>query len=195
MVVGLTGRYCAGKDTAARVFARRGFRVVDVDALGHAALAERAAAVAAAFGPGVLGPGGSVDRKALAAAVFADPAALRRLEAIVHPPMVEKVRAAVAAGPGDVLVNAAVLQRMGLVSLCRAVVWVTAPAPVRLLRAMRRDRAGPCRALARIRAQADVRPQFNDPGVDTYTVPNWGTARSLERRVDALIRRMKDGEG
>jgi dephospho-CoA kinase len=195
MVVGLTGRYCAGKDAAARVFARRGFSVLDVDSLGHAVLAESAAAVAAAFGPGVLRPDGTVDRGALGRVVFADPAALRRLEAIVHPAMVERVRAFIAAHPNDVLVNAAVLQRMGLVPLCAAVVWVTAPAVVRLARALRRDRIGLRGALARIRAQSDVRPQFNDPGVDTYTVPNRGTARSLERRVEALIRRMKDGEG
>jgi dephospho-CoA kinase len=195
MVVGLTGRYCAGKDTVARIFATRGFRVIDVDGLGHAALAEKAAEVSAALGPSVLRRDGSVDRRAVARVVFGDPAALRRLEAIVHPAMVERVRASIAAIPGDVVVNAAVLQRMGLVPHCDAVVWVTAPAPVRLARALRRDRMRPRDALARIRAQADVRPQFNDPGVDTYTVRNGGTARSLERRVEAVLRRMKDGEG
>ncbi len=195
MVVGLTGRYCAGKDTVARVFARQGFRLIDVDGLGHEALAEKAAAVSAAFGPSVLRRDGSVDRRAVARLVFGDPAALRRLEAIVHPVMVDRVRASIAALPGDVVVNAAVLQRMGLVAHCDAVVWVTAPAPVRLVRAMRRDGMRLRDACARIRAQADVRPQFNDPAVDTYTVRNGGTARSLERRLQSVLRRMKDGEG
>jgi dephospho-CoA kinase len=195
MVVGLTGRYCAGKDMAARIFARKGFHLVDVDSLGHEVLAEKAAEVAAAFGPSVVGPGGAIDRRGVARAVFGDPAALRRLEAIVHPAMVDRVRASIAGLPGDVVVNAAILQRMGLVPLCDAVVWVTAPAAVRLLRALRRDRMRLRDAVARMRSQADVRPQFNDPAVDTYIVRNGGTARSLERRVEAVLRRMKDGEG
>ena len=128
-------------------------------------------------------------------AVFGDQAALRRLEAIVHPAMVDRVRVSIAEGAGDVVVNAAVLQRMGLVPLCDAVVWVTAPVLTRLVRALRRDRIPLREALARIGSQGDVRPQFNDPAVDTYTVRNRGTARSLERRVEAIVRRMKDGEG
>jgi dephospho-CoA kinase len=195
MVVGLTGRYCAGKDTVGRLFAARGFHLIDVDGLGHEALASKASQVAAAFGDGVRGPDGSIDRRALGRVVFGDPAALARLEAIVHPAMVESVKTIIAASAGDVLVNAAVLHRMGLALLCDAVVWVTAPLPLRLSRALRRDRIPFCEALARISAQGDVRPQLNGPVVDTYTVRNRGTARSLERRVAAVVRRLKGGEG
>ena len=51
MVVGLTGRYCSGKGTAARVFAAGGFRVVDADDLSHEVLAARAEHVIREFGP------------------------------------------------------------------------------------------------------------------------------------------------
>jgi dephospho-CoA kinase len=195
MIVGLTGRYCAGKDSVARIFGRNGFRVIDVDGLGHQALAEKADEVAAAFGQTVRDTAGGIDRRVLGRIVFADPRALARLESIVHPAMAERVRRLVAEGRGDTVVNAAVLHRMGLAEACDAVVWVTAPAPLRLLRALRRDGTTLGKALARMRAQSDLRPQLNGPAVDTYTVRNGGTARSLERRVAALARRLKGGEG
>ena len=195
MVVGLTGRFCAGKDMVARLFAARGYRVVDVDSLGHEALAGKAAAVAAAFGPSVLRPDGGVDRRALGRLVFVDRRALARLEAILHPVMVERVKELIRDTPGDLLVNAAVLHRMGLHSLCGAVVCVTAPLFLRLCRAVRRDGITVREALARISSQGDIGAQLNDLAVDTYTVRNGGTARSLERRVERILRRMKGGEG
>jgi len=191
MVVGLTGRYCAGKDSVARIFGRHGFRLIDVDGLGHQALAQKADEVAAAFGGAVRDAAGGIDRRALGRIVFPDSRALARLEAIVHPAMASTVRRIIAEKQGDILVNAAVLHRMGLAEDCDVVVWVTAPAALRLLRALRRDGTTLGKALARMRAQPDLRPQLNGPAVDTYTVRNGGTARSLERRVTALVRRLK----
>ena len=191
MVVGLTGGYCAGKDRVARIFASHGFRVIDVDEIGHEVLAQKEGEVAAAFGPDVRSPGGGVDRKALGAIVFADPAARARLEEIVHPAMAQRVREILSGGRGDWVINAAVLHRMGLHALCDAIVCVSAPALLRLLRAVRRDRYTLREAAARIGAQRGICPQLNDPGVDTYNVRNGGTARSLERRVDRLVHLVK----
>ena len=195
MVVGLTGRYCAGKDSVARLFTARGYRVVDVDSLGHEALTDKAEEVRAAFGPSVLRSDGTVDRRALGRLVFGSPRALSRLEGIVHPVMVERVKAFIRDNPGDVLVNAAVLHRMGLDALCGAVVCVTAPLLLRLCRAVRRDGITLRGALERISSQGDIGPQLNGAAVDTYIVRNRGTARSLKRRVERILRRMKGGEG
>lgn len=193
MVVGLTGRYCSGKGTAARAFASFGFAVVDADDLSHAVLVERAAQVIREFGPAVGTPdggestfGGAVDRRALGRIVFADPVARTRLEAILYPDITERIRRFIAEENRDVVINAPLLQRAGLQSLCDALVFVTAPAIVRLFRAMRRDRLCLRDAWIRINAQKDVRPQLNDRGVDTYTVRNWGSTRSLQRRVQRI---------
>ena len=212
MVVGLTGKYCSGKDAVARLLAQHGFALIDVDALGHEALVQHAAEVKTAFGSVVERPDGSIDRRALGQIVFADPTELARLEAIVHPPMVARVKELIAAGPKDMVINAAILHHMRLHELCGAVVVVTAPLGLRVLRGMRRDSLGLRQALARARAQrgiprsAPVRPRSapvnprlasaNPPqsgaaAVDTYTVPNRGSARSLERRVERLVRRLR----
>ena len=139
--MGLTGRYCSGKGTAAAAFAARGFRVVDADELSHDVLDERAGQVIREFGPSVRAAGDSaVDRRALGRIVFADAAARTRLEAILYPDITERIKRFIAEDTRDVVINAPLLQRAGLQSICTALVFVTAPALVRLFRAMRRDR-------------------------------------------------------
>ena len=85
-ILGLTGSIGMGKTTAAAMLRRLGVPVHDADATVHALFAVGGAAVAAvdAAFPGVVA-GGAVDRGRLGAVVFGDPAALKRLEAIVHP--------------------------------------------------------------------------------------------------------------
>ena len=197
MVLGLTGRYCTGKDAAARILEGKGFRVIDVDRVGHEVLDERREEVAAAFGPGVRRSDGSIDRRALGRIVFADPAALARHEAIVHPAMVERVRAladAERSAGRDVAVNAALLRRMGLDRLCDAVLEVRACFPRRFVRGLRRDRLGPVQVLRRMRSQHTGSRRLNrkTPGVDTYTVRNdRATTRRLELSVDRIVDRLR----
>ena len=191
MIVGLTGRYCSGKGTAARVFESLGFSVVDADELSHAVIAEKADEVIAQFGPTARNRNGSVDRRALGRMVFADPAARTRLEGILYPAITERIKRFISEAQGDVVINAPLLQRAGLERICNAVVFVRAPAALRLFRAMRRDSLAPRDAWVRINAQKDVRPQSIGPGVDTYSVLNWGSVRSLERRTARLARRLK----
>jgi dephospho-CoA kinase len=87
-VLGLTGGVGMGKTTVAQFLADRGARVVDSDVLarqlvepGQPALQE----IQVAFGSGVIGPEGRLCRAELARLVFADPAARRQLEQILHP--------------------------------------------------------------------------------------------------------------
>ena len=191
IVIGLTGRYCSGKGTAARVFASLGFAVIDADDLSHEVLGEKTREVIAEFGTAVTRGDGGVDRRALGRVVFADPQARTRLEGILYPAITERIRLFIARSSSDVIINAPLLQRAGLEKVCDVVVFVRAPAALRLLRAMRRDSLSPGDAWRRINAQKDVRPQSMGPGVDTYSVLNWGSVRCLERRTKRLARRLK----
>ncbi len=107
--IALTGGIASGKTAVAEAFARRGIPVIDTDRLarevvepGEPALAE----VVAAFGPGVLGPDGRLDRRRVRELVFADPALRRRLEAILHPAIRAAMQAQAAAAPGPYVVIA-----------------------------------------------------------------------------------------
>src|SRR5438309_9124333 len=86
LVLGLTGSIGMGKSAAAAMLRRLGVAVHDADAAVHRLLGRNGAAVAAvaAAFPGTAAAGG-IDRAALGRRVFADAAALRRLEGILHP--------------------------------------------------------------------------------------------------------------
>jgi dephospho-CoA kinase len=190
VVLGLAGGYCAGKDAVAGILAEGGFRIIDVDAVGHEILREPEARelVAARFGPGVLAPDGQVDRRRLGRRVFGNRRELAALEAIVHPRMVQRVREELALASGPVVLNAAILFRLGLDRLCGAVLCVRAPWWKRLARARRRDGLGPVRGLRRIASQRGICPKLPGPGVDIYYVDNAGDRNALRERVLGLVR-------
>ena len=103
LVVGLTGGIASGKSTAAAFFRARGVPVIDADQVARDVVAPGTpglAAVAAAFGPGVLQADGTLDRKRLRELVFADPTQRRRLEAILHPLIRDEIRARLAKASG-----------------------------------------------------------------------------------------------
>jgi len=93
--IALTGGIATGKSYVLDRFRRRGVPCLDADELAHgveAAGTEATQAIAARFGD-VLAPDGAVDRRKLAPIVFADPAARRELEAIVHPAVYRAIAA------------------------------------------------------------------------------------------------------
>ena len=92
--VGLTGGVASGKSTVSAILSELGAVVIDADALAREVV-ERGtpglAAVMEEFGPGLLTAEGDLDRAAMGALVFADPQALKRLDAIVHPLLFERI--------------------------------------------------------------------------------------------------------
>jgi dephospho-CoA kinase len=118
MIVGITGRIGSGKSTFGRFLARRfGCPLLDADELGHEALRTDPriqAAVRERFGPGILDLQGGIDRARLGSLVFPDAGARHDLNWMVHPWIVERILARVAAlreqgDAGIVLIDAALL--------------------------------------------------------------------------------------
>jgi dephospho-CoA kinase len=140
-IIGLTGSIAMGKTTTARLFAEAGVPVHDADAAVHELYeGEAVAAIEAAF-PGVI-KNGKVDRAALGQRVQGDPAALRRLESIVHP-LVRQVeqrflKNAEAAGAKVAVLDIPLLFETGADRRVDAVVVVSAPAETQRARALER---------------------------------------------------------
>jgi len=140
-ILGLTGSLGMGKSTTARFFAEEGVPVHDADAVVHRLYdGEAAAAIEAAF-PGTT-VGGKVDRDKLAARVLGDAAALKRLEAIVHPLVQEVERRllaeAQARGETVAVLDIPLLFETGGQDRVDAVVVVSAPPEVQRSRALER---------------------------------------------------------
>jgi dephospho-CoA kinase len=103
LVVGLTGGIGSGKSAAAEFFKELGATVVDTDTIAHELTGPAGAAMPAireAFGSDFIAGDGSLDRARMRARAFSDPAAKRRLEAILHPLIRAEVLRRVGAAPG-----------------------------------------------------------------------------------------------
>lgn len=188
LVVGLTGGTGAGKSTVAAHLAGLGARVVDADALAREVVqvgTPGLAAVAAAFGPAVLGADGALDRPALGRLVFTDPAALSRLNGIVHPLVRARFTREVAATPaGAVLVHdVPLLVELGMGPQYHLVVVVHADAGERVRRLVVERGWDPADAHARLAAQAgdDARRAAADVWLD-----NTGATDGLFAEADSL---------
>jgi dephospho-CoA kinase len=133
--IGLTGPIGCGKSTIAGWLADRGAVVIDADVIAREVSAPGEPAhdaVVSAFGDGVRVDGGRIDRAALARVVFADPDALRRLEAIVQPAVRIRILTIIGEADGSgapaVVVEAIKLVEGGLAALCDEI-WLVTCAP------------------------------------------------------------------
>lgn len=140
-VLGLTGSIGMGKSTTAQLFVQRGVPLHDADAAVHGLHRGRAASPIEAAFPGTV-IDGAVDRARLGAAVLGDPAALRRLEAIIHPLVREEEEAFLARcrreGAELAVIDVPLLLETGGEARCDAVLVVTAPPEVQRERVLAR---------------------------------------------------------
>src|SRR5262245_21204020 len=141
LVLGLTGSVAMGKSTTARFFAEEGVPVHDADSVVHRLYEGEAVPLIEAAFPGTT-TGGKVDRVKLGSRVMGDLAALRQLEAIVHPLVwdaeVRFLAEAEAKGAPVVLLDIPLLFETGGDSRVDAVVVATAPAEVQRARVLAR---------------------------------------------------------
>jgi len=146
--------------------------------------------IVSAFGRGVLRPDGGIDRKALGAVVFADPAARARLESITHPAIRARVRARLAeltaAGfDGIVILDAPVMVESGDSPDVDRLVVVTADEPAQVARQQARDGLGADDARRRIRSQM---PLDEKARLADYLIDNSGELAATEARVREVHR-------
>lgn len=188
MKVGLTGGIGAGKSTVSKMLTELGAVVIDADQIARQVVARGTPglqAVVAEFGEGILTEEGEMDRPAVAAIVFNDPDALKRLEGITHPLIfAEVLRQEEAAPAGAVIVHdQPLLTELGQADQFDAVLVVDVPVEVQIERIVRDRGWTPEEAQARINAQASREDRL---AVATYVIDNTGTVADLRARVDEV---------
>jgi len=191
----VTGPAGAGKSVLCGFFATRGAAIVDGDRLGHEILARKdiVSSVAMEFGSGVV-TGGSVDRSALGALVFADPVALRRLNRITHGPLAElagqRLDELEKAGSHRLAVfEAAVYFLLPPVPAIDLVIAVTASITTRLARLTGAAGLSAPEAQARIKAQQSLDGGWSDADV---FLTNDGSLSDLEAAAGVVWSRLMD---
>lgn len=184
--IGVTGRMASGKSTVARRFEAKGAVRVDGDALGWETLRDPAvrSAIAADFGAEMMDDAGDVNRGRLGAVVFRNAAAMTRLNAIVQPRLLARVRAALDQATGSVVVlDAALISTWALESELDGVVEVSASPDVRARRL--RDARGGSEAAVRERIEGQSLPPLG-PTRAYWKIENDGDVAELTRRADLV---------
>jgi dephospho-CoA kinase len=186
-VYGLTGGIASGKSTASTIFQRLGVDVLDADQIarevvqpGEPALEE----IAAAFGPHALLPDGRLDRKAIASIVFSDPVSRKRLEAITHPRIAERILSKLASlaqeGKEAAIVEAALMVESGSHRRYDGLIVVHCSSSIQLERLMSREGMAPETAQKWIDAQL---PQETKTALADWAIENNGTEAELRQKI------------
>jgi dephospho-CoA kinase len=191
ITIGLTGGIGSGKSTAAKILVELGAPAIDADKVGHEIYQPRAPAyqeLIDAFGEGILAPDRTVDRRKLGPIVFADPAALKRLNAIVHPKMFARMGEMVAARrrggeTRPIVIEAAILIEANWQPLFDEI-WLVTASRERVIERVERDRGlKPEQTEARIRAQLSDEERRR---YATSVISNDGTLDELRAAVTCL---------
>lgn len=193
MRIVLTGGIGSGKSTVARLLADHGAMIVDADAIAREVVAPGQPAldeIAAAFGPDVVAPDGTLDRARLASIVFGDDEALARLNAITHPRIAERSAELLAQAPEDAVVvydmPLLVEQGPSAVQGWDLVIVVDSSDDIRLERLIARGME-PQDARRRMDAQAS---RAERSAVADIVLDNSGSHEGLEAQVDLLWARV-----
>ena len=189
IVVGLTGNLASGKSEAAKVFMKKGARVIDADEIARKLTQKNVAlksAIAKMFGRAFVKKGGRIDRRKLAWHVFSNPRDLKKLNVLVHPSVIieiykqlEKFRAK----KGVVILDVPLLFESKMEKLADFTVVVKASEASMLSRASRR---GIPAALAR-KILAAQWPAMKKARLADFVIDNNGSAEDLERRVHQVM--------
>lgn len=191
-IIGLTGNIACGKTSIGHMLLELGAeRYIDADAVVHHLYESGqpiALQVTEVFGPTVIAPDGSVDRKALGAVVFQNTKAMQQLERIVHPAVGIALmqELATVSESGIAVIDAVKLLEGGSGALCQSKWLVICPEEQELVRLMTRNQMSEEEAWARIRAQPSVAARLS---LVDEVIDNSGSLEETRRQVAAAFER------
>lgn len=196
-VVGIVGGIGSGKTHVARLFARLGGRLIQADLLGHEALRQEdiKQAVLDRWGRDLLGEDGEIERRKLAAIVFAEPRELRHLEALVFPWIERRIREEIARAEQEdpirfVVLDAAILLETGWDRWCDLIVFVDAPREVRLARLAASRGWSEKEVQAREQAQLPVNEKKARADVVIHNYGEAGSDPNLTAQVERVVHQL-----
>lgn len=188
-MIGLTGGIASGKSTVSRVLKELGAPVIDADLVAKEVIRPGTEAwheLVKTFGEDILNEDGTIDRRRLGDKVFADPGAVRRLNEITHPRILEAIgrrleeyaRSGEDAPPG-VVIDAPLLIEAGMVDMVDEVWLVVVDQKTQIQRLMARDHFGVEQALNRINAQMPLekKKRYADVIIDNTGSMRWTRAQ------------------
>ena len=193
LVIGLTGSIGTGKSEAASYMAQLGATVINADQVGHEAYTPHSEGwnrVVEAFGEGILGADGEIDRRALGAIVFSQPEQLAKLNKIMHPliarMVADKIEGLRSRKAEVVVVEAALLFEAGWESLVQEIWSTDSPEEAVIKRLSERNGWGAEEVRKRISSQMDRNDRLERSDL---IIDNSGDIAGMHRAIDELWER------
>lgn len=190
MIIGITGGVGCGKSTIMKLLEKEyQAKILIADEMGHAAMKPGSTAydeIGREFGSGILLPDGTVDRVALAEIVYADDEKLERLNDIIHPFVLQKIRRKLQEWKEYplIVIETAILFETGCDSLCEQVWGVITPKEIRIQRLM------DSRGYSRKKAEDIMSKQLSDKKLIKYCdkiIHNEGNLIDLRIQLQELL--------
>jgi len=196
LIVGLTGGYASGKSTVAKMFVEFGGVLIDADKLAREVVKPDKQAwfeIVAHFGKGILLKNGEIDRKALGEIVFGSEAERERINAIVHPRVLEEELKAIEEikerePDAIVILSVPLLIESGHYKNCHKIVVVTVDRDTQIKRLMERDGFSREESLRRISAQMPLSEKVT---YADFVIDNSGSIQETELQVKDVFFRLR----
>ena len=195
-IIGIAGGIASGKSTIAGIFAEQGVKIIDADAIGFDIVQPQKKAwreIVKAFGKDILEKDGTINRKKLGVLVFSDAKALRKLNEITHPLIIENIKEQIEKHKKNreelVIIDAALLgafeEKIPLVDIF---IVAVADKETQRKRLLSRDRLSPQEADMRLSSQTDILKKIKriDYTLDT-SKPLRKTREDVRKIIDELL--------
>lgn len=190
IIIGVTGSFGSGKTTVAKMLKGQGVKVVDADKIAHNVLQSRTPAykkIIKAFGRDILRPDQSIDRRKLASIVFSDKKLLKKLNTLVHPAVIARIKQEMReAREGVIILDAPLLIEAGLKNITDKLVVVKITRPEQLRRLIEKTHLSRKEILKRIYAQMSLSDKLR---MADFVIDNNGTPGQTRKQA-AIIRRL-----
>jgi dephospho-CoA kinase len=192
MVIGLTGSFGTGKSSVAAHFRKLGAKVLDADSIARETLESGTPEyrrVVRVFGPGILNSSRSINRKKLARMVFGDRKLVARLNGIVHPAVIRRIRSEIRkVKRGVLVVDAPLIFEAGISALFDHIVVVKASRHKQISRCIKKSGMDKEEVCDRIACQTPLRQKLK---MADYIIDNDGTRVATKKQVVEIWQRLK----
>jgi len=191
----LTGSFGSGKTTVARFLQRLGAKVIDADSLAHESLMRGAPAYRKAvrvFGRDILNQGRSIDRRKLAAKVFCDRRLLSRLNRMIHPEVIRKIRQEIRGSTEKIIVlDVPLLVEAGLRKYVDKLVVVSINRPIQIKRVRIKTGLKGEEILCRIKCQLPLATKIR---LADFVIDNNGSLSKTRKQVLRVWKTLRENQ-
>jgi dephospho-CoA kinase len=191
IILGITGSFGSGKTTVAKAFATLGADLIDADEISHRLLKERGALyreIVLEFGSKVLKGNKEIERSKLAGVVFSNKRALKRLNSILHPEIILRLKRGIAGSRKKIVIlDAPLLLEAGLKGLVDKLVVVDISRPKLIARLKKARSLSEINILNRLKSQWPLRKKRS---LADFIIDNNGSRQETRKQVVRIRRQL-----